>query len=68
MNDVGIKDNGNRRFDLDRREFFYTAYLPERRSGNDRRGVSDLSNIQNYESISDIENLQFQVIYILPIA
>lgn len=56
MNDLNIKDNGNRRFDMDRREFSYTAYLPERRSGIDRRGVSDNSNIQNYESISDLEN------------
>ena len=56
MNDVDIKDNGNRRFDMDRREFSYTAYLPERRSGKDRRGVSDHKNIQNYESISDLEN------------
>ena len=56
MNDVGIKDNGNRRFVMDRREFSYTAYLPERRSGKDRRDVSDYSNIQNYESISDLEN------------
>jgi hypothetical protein len=58
MNDVDIKDNGNRRLDMDRREFSYTAYLPERRSGKDRRGVSDHRNIQNYEriSISDLEN------------
>jgi hypothetical protein len=58
MSDVCIKGNGNRRFDMDRREFSYTAYLPERRSGKDRRGVSDLRNIQNYESIniSDLEN------------
>ena len=56
MSDVCIKGNGNRRFDMDRREFSYTAYLPERRSGKDRRDVSDYSNIQNYESISDLEN------------
>ena len=56
MNDVSIKDNGNRRFNMDRREFSYTAYLPERRSGKDRRGVYDHSNIHNYESINDLEN------------
>ena len=56
MNNISIKDNGNRRFNMDRREFSYTAYLPERRSGKDRRGVSDNSNIQDYESISDLEN------------
>lgn len=56
MNNVGIKDNGNRRLNMDRREFSYTVYLPERRSGKDRRGASDHSNIQHYKSISDIEN------------
>ena len=56
MNNVGIKDNGNRRFGIDRREFSYTAYLPERRSDKDRRGVSDHRSIQTNESRSDIEN------------
>jgi len=59
MNHVGIKDNGNRRFGIDRREFSYTAYLPERRSGKDRRGVVDYSSIQTHESRSDIEKQQY---------
>lgn len=28
---------GNRRTGIDRRQFSYTHYLPERRDGNDRR-------------------------------
>ena len=58
MNHVGIKDNGNRRFGIDRREFSYTAYLPERRSGKDRRSVFDDRSIQTYESRSDIDKQQ----------
>lgn len=50
MNHVGIKDNGNRRFGIDRREFSYTAYLPERRSGKDRRGVFENRRILTNES------------------
>jgi hypothetical protein len=56
MNNVDITDNGNRRSGIDRREFSYTAYLPERRSDKDRRGVSDHRSIQTNESRSNIEN------------
>jgi len=35
------KDNGGRRFRFDRREFSYTVYSPERRSGKDRRSGMD---------------------------
>ena len=59
MNNVDITDNGNRRSGIDRREFSYTAYLPERRSDKDRRGVSDHRSIQTNESRSDIENQQY---------
>ena len=59
MNNVGITDNGNRRFGIDRREFSYSAYLPERRSDKDRRGVSDHRSIQTHESRRDIENQQY---------
>ena len=59
MNNLGITDNGNRRFGIDRRVFSYTAYLPERRSDKDRRGVSDHRSIQTHESRSDIENQQY---------
>ena len=68
MNDVDIKDNGNRRFDMDRREFSYTAYLPERRSGKDRRGVVEYRGIRTNESRSDIrtrEGLVWNLRYVL---
>ena len=54
MNNVCLTDNGNRRFGNDRREFSYTAYLPERRSGKDRRDVFDYRRPQTNESRSDI--------------
>jgi hypothetical protein len=56
MNNAGTTDNKDRRFGTDRREFSYTAYLPERRSGKDRRGASDLGCILTNESKSEIEH------------
>ncbi|MBA3017865.1 MAG: hypothetical protein KJ550_04450 [Proteobacteria bacterium] len=41
MSDTFILDNGGRRSDIERRKFSYTNYLPERRSGEDRRFRSD---------------------------
>ena len=32
-----MADNGGTRFGTDRRKFQYTAYIPEKRSGRDRR-------------------------------
>jgi hypothetical protein len=32
-----LKDNGGRRFGVDRRSFSYSLHIPERRSHNDRR-------------------------------
>jgi hypothetical protein len=32
-----IKDNEESRIGIERRQFSYTAHIPERRSGNDRR-------------------------------
>jgi hypothetical protein len=55
MNNAGMKDNGDRRLGIDRREFLYTVYLPERRSNKDRRHVSDHRSSQNNESRCDIE-------------
>ena len=37
MSDAYILDNGGRRSGVERRRFSYTNYLPERRSGKDRR-------------------------------
>jgi hypothetical protein len=34
---IRLRDNGGRRSGLDRRQFSYSGYLPERRSGKDRR-------------------------------
>jgi hypothetical protein len=34
-------DNGGRRSGLDRRQFFYSGYMPERRSGEERRNGGD---------------------------
>lgn len=36
-----VSDKGGRRTGIDRREFSYSAYAPERRSGKDRRGNKD---------------------------
>lgn len=37
MDAIKLRDNGGRRTGLDRRQFSYSGYLPERRSGQDRR-------------------------------
>jgi hypothetical protein len=36
-----IVDNGGRRAGLDRRRFFYSTHIPERRKGGDRRQNGD---------------------------
>jgi len=36
-----IKDNGSRRSGIERRQFLYTAHIPERRSDKDRRNGLD---------------------------
>jgi hypothetical protein len=35
--DKSLIDNGGRRKETDRRNFSYSAHIPERRSGDDRR-------------------------------
>ena len=40
-----IVDNGGRRSGVDRRQFSYTSFIPERRSGTDRRGGEDRRKI-----------------------
>jgi len=35
------RDNGGRRLGIDRRQFTYTMYFPERRCGKERRGGVD---------------------------
>jgi len=41
--DTHPKDKENRRIEIDRRQFSYTLYLPERRAGKDRRRDDDNS-------------------------
>jgi hypothetical protein len=36
-----MSDNGGRRSGIDRRRFSYAQYIPERRSGQDRRIETD---------------------------
>lgn len=40
MNEINV-DNGGRRSGIDRRQFSYSGYLPERRNGEDRRSGED---------------------------
>jgi hypothetical protein len=35
--ELKMADNGGSRLGIDRRQFQYTAYIPEKRSGRDRR-------------------------------
>ncbi|UCF90339.1 MAG: hypothetical protein JSW39_18850 [Desulfobacterales bacterium] len=37
MKKLNARSKGDRRFEKDRRKFTYTHYIPERRSGHDRR-------------------------------
>jgi len=46
-NDEVIKDNQESRIGIERRQFSYTAYIPERRSGNDRRKRFERRNTIN---------------------
>ena len=36
-----LLDNGGWRMGIERQQFFYTAHIPERRSGKDRRSGND---------------------------
>jgi hypothetical protein len=42
--DENLIDNGGRRKDKERRNFKYTAHIPERRSGDDRREGKERRN------------------------
>lgn len=41
LNPDRVSPKGGRRLGIDRREFSFTAHVPERRSGEDRRGDDD---------------------------
>jgi hypothetical protein len=45
INPTQPPDKGNRRIGIDRRQFSYTHYLPERRDGNDRRREDDENTV-----------------------
>ena len=44
-----VRSKGNRRSGIDRRQFSYVGYIPERRSGEERRGNPERreTNTQN---------------------
>jgi hypothetical protein len=39
--ELSIKERGDRRLGMDRRQFLYNGHIPERRSGRDRRSGLD---------------------------
>ena len=49
MINIATKNNGDRRLGIDRRDLSYTAYLPERRLGKDRRSGFDRRSSQTHE-------------------
>jgi len=48
-------DNGGRRLGLDRRQFTYAAYLPERRLGDERRASVDRRNLAMFKPLTRAE-------------
>ena len=46
-NDDVIKDNEENRTGIERRQFSYTTYIPERRAGKDRRKEFERTNAIN---------------------
>lgn len=53
--ELKIADNGGTRTGTDRRKFHYTAYIPEKRMGMDRRKRPDRRNSQNHRGLYPIE-------------
>jgi hypothetical protein len=49
-------DNGSRRLGIERRQFTYTCFIPERRSGEDRRSGFDRREKPRESSNWDIGN------------
>jgi hypothetical protein len=50
-----LADNGGTRTGIDRRKFHYTAYIPEKRTGMDRRKRPDRRNGLNYRGLYPVE-------------
>ena len=47
-------DKDSRRFGIERRVFSYSAYIPERRSGQDRRGARDPASRIKKQIIAEV--------------
>ena len=62
-NDDEIKDNGESRIGLERRQFSYTAYIPERRSGRDRRKSLERRRAINRIRRKDRRQINLMAIY-----
>lgn len=50
---IQLKDNGGRRSGKDRRVFSYAGYLPERRTGNERRSGLDRRKTIRYQTLNN---------------
>jgi hypothetical protein len=59
-NDEVIKDNEESRTGIERRQFSYTAYIPERRSGKERRNWVERRNAINRMQRYDRRSKQIQ--------
>lgn len=57
VNELIMVDNGGTRLGIDRRNFEYSAYIPERRSGRDRRKGFDRRNSIVLRSESERRNV-----------
>jgi hypothetical protein len=55
---VILTDKGGRRLGIERRSFSYTCYIPERRSGMERRNGGDRRKIQRLTIPPENETLQ----------
>jgi len=62
-NDDVIKDNGESRIGIERRQFSYTAHIPERRSGRDRRKSLDRRNAMHRMRRIDRRQINLMAIY-----
>jgi hypothetical protein len=58
IEDIVLIDKGGRRVGAERRSFSYTYYIPERRSGMDRRSVADRRKNQRIAILPEIEGPQ----------
>ncbi len=50
---IELKDNGGRRSGKDRRVFSYAGYLPERRTGRERRSGLDRRKSIRYQTLAN---------------